>query len=138
MALRQYEGAVSMATEEGDTMRYAKLGSAAAAVFAFAILAVSPGWAQVKPPPDLSFDKGKDSPGTVTFSHEKHVAAGVKCTGCHVKIFKMKKGTSGTLTMDKMKAGEQCGACHTGKTVVEGKTPFAVAEPANCEKCHKK
>ena len=53
------------------------------------------GLAQVKPPADMTFDKGKDSPGTVTFSHEKHVAAGNKCTSCHVKVFKMKKGQTG-------------------------------------------
>jgi len=130
---------VSIATEEGDTMRYARLGSlAVTVVFALGLLAVSPGWAQVKPPADMSFDKGKDSPGTVTFSHEKHIAAGNKCTSCHVKVFKMKKGQTGPLTMEKMKAGEQCGACHTGKAMAEGKTPFAVSDGSNCEKCHKK
>jgi c(7)-type cytochrome triheme protein len=128
-----------MATGEEDTMRYTKLGSAAvAAVFAFALLAVSPGWAQVKPPPDMTFEKGKDSPGAVTFSHEKHIAVGNKCTSCHVKIFKMKKGTSGPITMEKIKVGEQCGACHNGKTTVEGKTVFLATDAANCEKCHKK
>ncbi|MDO8478841.1 MAG: cytochrome c3 family protein [Candidatus Rokubacteria bacterium] len=120
-------------------MRYTGLGSLAVTiVFALGLMAASPGFAQVKPPPDMSFDKGKDSPGTVTFSHEKHVAAGNKCTSCHVKVFKMKKGQTGPLTMEKMKAGEQCGACHTGKAMAEGKTPFALADTANCEKCHKK
>ena len=56
----------------------------------------------------------------MTFSHEKHKAKGDKCTSCHVKVFKMKKGTTGPLTMEKMKAGEQCGACHNGKTEVGG------------------
>lgn len=105
--------------------------------FALGLLAASPGLAQVKSPADMSFDKGKDSPGTVTFSHEKHMAAGNKCNSCHVKVFKMKKGQTGPLTMEKMKAGEQCGACHTGKPM-EGKTPFAVTDAATCEKCHKK
>ncbi len=124
--------------EEGYTMPYARLGTLALTMaIAFGLLAVSPGLAQVKPPVDLSFEKGKDSPGTVTFSHEKHLAAGNKCTSCHVKIFKMKKGQTGPLTMEKMKAGEQCGACHNGKTVVEGKTPFLVSDTANCTKCHK-
>lgn len=120
-------------------MSYTRLGTFALTIaFALGLLATSPGLAQVKPPADMSFAKGKDSPGTVTFSHEKHGAAGTKCASCHVKVFKMKKGGTGPLTMEKMKAGEQCGACHTGKTVVEGKTPFALAETANCEKCHKK
>jgi c(7)-type cytochrome triheme protein len=94
--------------------------------------------AQPKNPPDFSFTKGKDSPGTVTFSHEKHMAAGNKCTSCHTKIFKMKKGTSGDLTMAKMKAGEQCGACHDGKKQMGGKVVFTTDDKANCEKCHKK
>jgi len=119
-------------------MSYTRLGTFALTIaFALGLLAASPGFAQVKPPADMSFDKGKDSPGTVTFSHEKHMAAGNKCTSCHVKVFKMKKGQTGPLTMEKMKAGEQCGACHTGKPL-EGKTPFALADTANCEKCHKK
>jgi c(7)-type cytochrome triheme protein len=131
--------AVSIATEEGHTMRYAGLvGLAVTVVFAFGLLAASPGWAQVKTPADMTFEGGKDSPGKVTFSHEKHMAAGNKCTSCHVKVFKMKKGGTGALTMDKMKAGEQCGACHTGKPAAEGKVSFALTEKANCEKCHKK
>ena len=130
---------VAIAQQEGHTMSYTRLGTFALTIaFALGLLAASPGLAQVKPPADMTFEGGKDSPGKVTFSHEKHVAAGNKCTSCHVKVFKMKKGQTGPLTMEKMKAGEQCGACHTGKTVVEGKTPFALADTANCEKCHKK
>jgi c(7)-type cytochrome triheme protein len=120
-------------------MPYTRLGTLALTIaFALGLLTASPGLAQVKTPPDMSFEKGKDSPGTVTFSHEKHVAAGNKCTSCHVKIFKMKKGTSGPITMEKIKVGEQCGACHNGKTAVEGKTVFLATDAANCEKCHKK
>ncbi len=119
-------------------MRYAKLGSVVVTVvFALSAMAASSAFAQAKPPADMTLEGAKDSPGKVTFSHEKHMAAGSKCTSCHVKIFKMKKGTSGPLTMDKMKAGEQCGACHNGKAM-EGKTTFAVADTANCVKCHKK
>ena len=106
-------------------------------VFALGLMAAPSAFAQAKPPADMTFEGAKDSPGKVTFSHEKHVKEGLKCTSCHVKIFKMKKGTSGALTMEKMKAGEQCGACHTGKPV-EGKTTFSVSEASNCDKCHKK
>ncbi|HXJ77925.1 MAG TPA: cytochrome c3 family protein [Candidatus Methylomirabilis sp.] len=60
----------------------------------------------------------------VTFSHEKQAAAGNKCMDYHSKVFKMKKGTSGDITMAKMKAGEQCGACHSDKKEVGGKTVF--------------
>ena len=88
-----------------------------------------------KPPAPITFEKGKDSPGPVTFDHELHSKANDKCTACHTKIFKMKKGTSGNLTMDKMKAGESCGTCHNGKTEVKGKKLFATE---SCDTCHKK
>jgi c(7)-type cytochrome triheme protein len=104
-----------------------------------AVLALlSPGTAQVKVPPDFAFPQGKDSPGVVTFSHEFHKERLEKCTACHVKVFKMKKGASGELTMAKMKDGQQCGTCHNGKTEVKGKVVFTVDDKANCEKCHKK
>jgi len=103
------------------------------------VLFLAPGSAQVKTPPDFAFPQGKDSPGTVTFSHEQHKARlGEKCTVCHVKVFKMKKGQTGEFTMAKMKAGELCGTCHNGKTEVAGKVVFLADDKANCEKCHKK
>jgi len=94
--------------------------------------------AQVKIQPDFTFEKGKDSPGTVTFSHEKHHAKVDKCQACHVKIFKMKKGTTGPLTMEKMKTGEQCGACHNGRTTMGATVVFGVDDQAKCETCHRK
>jgi len=94
--------------------------------------------AQPKIPPDFSFDKSKDSPGQVTFSHEKHMKAAEKCTACHTKVFKMKKGATGEFKMDKMNAGESCGTCHNGKTEMGGKAVFTTNDKGNCEKCHKK
>ena len=106
---------------------------------AIALLSVAPGGAQMKLPEPLTFPQGKDSPGRVTFDHAKHKATGVeKCTDCHVKVFKMKKGQTGPLTMEKMKAGEQCGVCHNGRTQVANKVVFDVVDKANCEKCHTK
>ncbi len=99
---------------------------------------VLPASAQVKIPPDFAFPQGKDSPDPVTFSHEKHKETLEKCTTCHTKIFKFKKGTSGTFTMAAMKEGNFCGTCHNGKTQVGGKVVFTVDDKANCEKCHKK
>ena len=61
-----------------------------------------------------------------------------KCQACHVKVFKMKRGQTGPLTMAKMQAGEQCGACHTGTMKVGDKVVFAVNDGANCGRCHKK
>ena len=109
------------------------------ASLAVGLLAPLPGFGQPKVPDPFPFPQGKDSPGVVAFDHAKHKDAGVdKCTACHVKIFKMKKGQTGPVTMEKMKAGEQCGACHNGKTQVGTKTVFLTDDKANCERCHKK
>lgn len=97
-----------------------------------------PAGSQIKVPADFAFERGKDSPGPVTFNHQQHVAKLEKCQACHVKVFKMKKGTTGPLTMAKMKSGELCGTCHNGKTEVAGKVVFNVDDKANCETCHKK
>ena len=105
---------------------------------AIGVLAVSPTGAQVKVPADFTFEQGKDSPGLVTFSHNMHKEKAEKCQACHTKIFKMKKGTSGPINMERIKANETCGTCHNGKTEVGGKTVFAATDKANCEKCHKK
>lgn len=91
-----------------------------------------------KAPADFTYEGGKDSPGKVTFSHAKHKEAGAeKCSACHTKIFKMKKGGGGPLTMAKMKTGAECGACHNGKEQ-GGKVVFGVEDKASCDKCHKK
>ena len=102
-------------------------------------LAPSDGPAQPKMPDPFAFPQGKDSPGAVTFDHAKHKDAGNdKCTACHVKVFKFKKGGTGSLTMAKMKAGAQCGACHDGKTKVGATLVFTSDDKANCQRCHKK
>jgi c(7)-type cytochrome triheme protein len=98
----------------------------------------APLFAQAKGPADFAFDKGKDSPGAVSFSHEGHRQKTEKCTACHTRIFKMKKGETGVLAMDKMKAGEQCGSCHNGKTQMAGKAVFDVGDKASCARCHRK
>lgn len=108
-------------------------------VFAAASVTAAAALAQVKIPPDMVFPAGKDSPGPVTFSHTQHKEKVEKCQGCHTKIFKMKKGTTGPFTMAKMEAGELCGACHNGKTEVGGKVvPLTVTNKDTCSKCHKK
>ena len=121
-----------------NIVRSLRFGMLALVAGLAAVLVSSPGAAQKMPDP-LQFPQGKDSPGVVTFDHAKHKEAGAdKCTACHVKAFKMKKGTSGTVTMGKMKAGEFCGACHNGKTQVGNKVVFVSDDKANCERCHKK
>lgn len=114
-------------------MRVARVGGLALAIgLGIALIALAPAGAQVKGPADFTLEQGKDSPGPVTFSHEKHKEKVGKCTDCHTKVFKMKKGTSGTLTMAAMNEGKFCGACH------DGKTAFTVKDQANCSKCHMK
>lgn len=102
------------------------------------VLAASPAAAQIKIPPDFTYPGGKDSPGPVTFSHTGHKAKVEKCQACHPKIFKLKRGAAGAFSMQEMRAGDQCGACHNGRTEVAGKVVFTVDDKANCERCHKK
>jgi c(7)-type cytochrome triheme protein len=87
--------------------------------------------AQAKSPPDFAFDQGKDSPGKVTFSHEKHMVKDTKCTACHVKLFKMKKGATDTKG-GAMHEEKSCGSCHNGTGA------FSAKDNASCVKCHKK
>ncbi len=115
-------------------MPVTRLGSLALSIMIGLFLA-APVSAQ---PADFTFEQGKDSPGRVTFSHTFHKEKAEKCTVCHTKIFKMKRGATGVFTMAEMKAGQLCGTCHNGKTEIAGKVVFTVDDKANCEKCHKK
>jgi len=73
-----------------------------------------------------------DSPmGKVIFDGKVHYDKGVKCTECHSKIFKMKKGTA-EMKMADINAGKFCGECHNGGRA------FKTDDQANCVRCHKK
>jgi c(7)-type cytochrome triheme protein len=65
--------------------------------------------------------------GNVTFSGQIHADKGFKCGDCHTKIFPMKKTK---LTMEAMREGKECGACHNGEKA------FSVKDAASCGKCH--
>jgi c(7)-type cytochrome triheme protein len=80
----------------------------------------------VPPGKTLTFESAM---GTVTFSGQVHADKGFKCGDCHTKIFQMKKTK---LTMEAMREGKECGACHNGTKA------FSVKDAANCGKCHKK
>lgn len=67
--------------------------------------------------------------GKVVFKGDDHAGKGLKCTECHSKTFKMKKGST-QMKMADLNAGKYCGECHNGKK--------AFATAGNCAKCHKK
>jgi c(7)-type cytochrome triheme protein len=93
-----------------------------------------PGGAQVRMPPDFGIAKSDGSPGQVTFSHDRHRAKVEKCTVCHMRDFKMKRGASGPITLAAKQEGKFCGACHDGKTTMGGAVVFPIDE---CDRCHK-
>lgn len=64
--------------------------------------------------------------GKVVFDGKVHAVN--KCTDCHPKIFKMKKGS--TKVTAPHKPGKFCATCHDGKKAFSFKD--------NCGKCHKK
>ena len=89
---------------------------------------------QVKIPPDFQIARSETSPGDVTFSHGAHRAKVDKCSRCHMRDFKMKRGASGPITLAAKQEGKFCGACHDGKTTMDGAVVFAIDE---CDRCHK-
>jgi c(7)-type cytochrome triheme protein len=97
-------------------------------------LTAVPAGAQRKLPPDFAIPAGEASPGPVSFSHTTHVPKVGKCTTCHMKDLKMKRGGSGPITLDAKQEGKFCGACHDGETVMGGGAVFAIDE---CDKCHR-
>jgi c(7)-type cytochrome triheme protein len=114
-------------------MRFALFSSLALAVaFVIGTVAFVPEAAGIKVPADFSFEQGKGSPGPVTFSHAFHKEKFPKCTACHTKVFQMKRGKTGPLTMKAMEEGKQCGTCHKGDPA------FSVKDVKNCKRCHVK
>jgi c(7)-type cytochrome triheme protein len=93
-----------------------------------------PGGAQVRMPSDFGIAKSDGSPGQVTFSHDRHRAKVEKCTVCHMRDFKMKRGASGPITLSAKQEGKFCGGCHDGKTTMGGAVVFPIDE---CDRCHK-
>jgi len=96
------------------------------AIAAFFLLGLAGGAVAVGTGKKVEFDE--KTTGKVVFDGKTHADSGSKCADCHSKpkLFEMKKVP---LTMNDMKAGKSCGACH------DGKKAFSVTE---CVKCHKK
>jgi c(7)-type cytochrome triheme protein len=106
---------------------------AVVSALAIALLSGVSGVAQVKSPPDFTFKQAENSPGQVTFSHDKHRTKVDKCSACHMRDFKMKRGGSGPITLAAKQEGKYCGACHDGKTTIGGAVVFPIDA---CDKCH--
>lgn len=78
----------------------------------------------------------------VVFEHWIHRAK-YTCRVCHVDVgFAMKAGATGITAADNAK-GYYCGACHNGKTGVDGKVMFSACsktgsadDTRKCERCH--
>ena len=116
-------------------MRRARCRRPAAPVAAVAavLLATTPFSTQAPIPPDFEIPKAESSPGTVTFSHARHLPRVGKCSVCHMRDLKMKRGASG-ITLEGKQQGKFCGACHDGKTLIGGVSTFPIEQ---CDGCHK-
>lgn len=115
-------------------MRIATLvASVAAATLLVAPQLALPGPAEVRVPADLTLPRGENSPGQVAFSHRTHLAAGERCSACHMRDLKMKRGASGPVTLEAKQEGRFCGSCHDGATR-RGRVVFPIDE---CDRCHR-
>ncbi len=68
--------------------------------------------------------------GPVTFDGKIHAKEGFKCNDCHPSLFMMRGGTA-KMTMQALREGEFCGACHNGEKA------FSTADMSKCQNCHK-
>ncbi|MBF0517946.1 MAG: cytochrome C [Nitrospirae bacterium] len=69
--------------------------------------------------------------GKVVFNGSKHAGKGIKCTQCHLEVFRMRHGVT-KMTMKEMNDGAYCGTCH------DGRQSFSTADERYCSKCHVK
>ncbi len=111
--------------------RWYKITAIFLVVFAFCLLQIGTGFAKIGGG-DILFSDTKGMKN-VTFSHKIHVTdQEKKCPDCHVKIFKMKKGSTdkdNALTMKSINEGKFCGTCH-------GEKKIAFSPKGSCNKCH--
>lgn len=106
---------------------------AAAAALGTILLGVTASGAQTTVPPDFTIPKAESSPGEVRFSHASHMPRAGKCSICHMRDLKVKRGGSG-ITLTGKQEGKFCGACHDGKPGTDGRAVFPIDE---CDQCHK-
>ncbi|NLP12829.1 polysulfide reductase NrfD, partial [bacterium] len=91
-----------------------------------------PAEAEWRLPAAIVFQPDEQSPGPVRFHHETHVDPSQPgCAICHATAFHIrpvKAGQAGTVKMDSLYAGKQCGGCHNGEQ--------AFRADEECEHCH--
>lgn len=100
--------------------------------------AVKPAADAPAPPETIVFDKTSKMP-QVSFPHAAHNKryACKECHGGDSPLFPQKKDKDQPgMKMADFYAGKQCGACHDGKKIFDGKPIFAAK--SGCMKCHKK
>jgi c(7)-type cytochrome triheme protein len=84
-------------------------------------------------PGDIQYERIESGEGDMSafapaiFPHWIH-RINYRCDACHDSLFKMKLGAT-PVTMDLMKEGKVCGACHDGKLAFS--SGFE-----NCNRCH--
>lgn len=84
-------------------------------------------------PGDLVFEREGEVEGSsafppAVFPHWVHRIR-YRCYACHPAQFEMKQGAN-AVTMDAIKKGQFCGACHNGKAAFN-------VDFQNCARCHK-
>lgn len=91
-----------------------------------------PAETELRLPAAIVFQPDEQSPGTVTFHHQTHVdPSRPGCAICHARAFRIRPasaGQAGTVRMDSLYAGKQCGICHNGEQ--------AFRADGECENCH--
>lgn len=81
-------------------------------------------------PDDYTFPKAEDSPGPVTFSHQRHIKLNANaCTNCHPRPYTMSKSDVATIECEYGRMNG-CGHCHNGTE------SFDVKE--GCRLCHRR
>jgi c(7)-type cytochrome triheme protein len=83
-------------------------------------------------PGDIQFEREDNSETEVfppaVFPHWRH-RINFRCDACHDSLFEMKRGGT-PVTMDLIKQGEVCGACHNGNLAFNDGFE-------NCSRCHR-
>ncbi|MBI3016232.1 MAG: hypothetical protein HYY65_14480 [Candidatus Tectomicrobia bacterium] len=99
----------------------------------FLVTGLAFGQASLRLPSDFTFSQSEGSPGKVTFRHGSHIdMKQPNCTACHSQLFRILEAgmpaEGGKISHERMQAGRQCGACHSGKSAFDLQ---------NCPACHR-